>query len=90
MGEIAQRGFLVIDDRFRESIGDKELNNLFKFIEFETYGAHHNKSLAIDEYYGYCPLFKPLLAEEKTPTYTMKVDFSGPDPVVEMFERYDE
>lgn len=90
--EEQRRGFLIIDDTFIEMMGEDRMKGFLKFINLETYGTYRDEDQKHSEYYGYCPLFAPLKFSEKTPTYTMKVDFSESltEPIVETFQRRDE
>lgn len=82
-----RRGMLHIDEAFMKEIGQKRVYDLLNMVGFQMFRAWFEEEEKCSVLYGYCPLFAPLTMDEKTPVYTMKVDFNDPEPVIEMRER---
>jgi hypothetical protein len=82
-----KRGIIAVSREQLDSMGRKELLEIWKMINFQIYKEWEEFSTQELMYYGYCSLFAPLKMSEESPTYTMRVTLEEPEPLIELFER---
>lgn len=82
-----RRGTLEIPFTQQIDLGDQGLDEILNYINFQLFKSWRDEANRTINLYGYCPLFEPLLMEEKSPVYTMRVSLDEAEPIVEMFKR---
>lgn len=63
------------------------LDDIIDYMEMQVYQKVENYEKHRIILYGYCELFAPKHSLSGIPYYTIKVDFSENEPIIEVFER---